>query len=105
MSFSVISQFFGGCPKYPFLTTWPKKRAPPKHYKIGVSANFFEKYMRHKTAILDQKRQNPEIPVIIYFAYFLHFRQQKTQKIAEPLYYSVLANLKKENFQNLNLNH
>ena len=24
--------FLGGCPKIPFLTTWPRKRAPPKHY-------------------------------------------------------------------------
>ena len=32
MSFSVISQifFFGGCPNFPFSTTWPKKRVPPK---------------------------------------------------------------------------
>ena len=22
--------------KEPFSTTWPKKRAPPKHYKLGV---------------------------------------------------------------------
>ena len=46
-SFSVINQFFpffGGCPKFPFLTTWPKKRAPKKHYKNrGFSNPFFGK--------------------------------------------------------------
>ena len=37
MSFSVISQnfllFWVGVQNFPFLTTWPKKRAPKKHYK------------------------------------------------------------------------
>ena len=36
-SFSVISPNFlflgAGVQKLPFLTTWPRKRAPPKHYK------------------------------------------------------------------------
>ena len=45
MSVSVISEnfplFWVGVQNFPFLTTWPKKRAPKKHYKIGVSANFF----------------------------------------------------------------
>ena len=39
--------------------------------------------MRHETAIFGQKNPNPEIPVIICFAYFLLFQQQKTQKNAE----------------------
>ena len=37
MSFSVISEnfplFWVGVQNFPFLTTWPKKRAPKKHYK------------------------------------------------------------------------
>ena len=61
--------------------------------------------MRHETAILGQKNPNPEIPVIIVFAYFLLFQQQETQKMLKPLFYCVLANLKKENFQNLNSKH
>ena len=45
---SVISQnlqfFGGGGPKSPGLTTWPKKRAPKKHYKNrGYSKPIFEK--------------------------------------------------------------
>ena len=39
--------------------------------------------MRHETAIFGPKNQNPEIPVIISFACFLPFQQQRTQKIAE----------------------
>ena len=57
--------------------------------------------MRHETAIFGPKK-----PKFINFsyhlllAYFLLFQQQKTPKIAEtPVFYSVLANLKKENFQ------
>ena len=39
--------------------------------------------MRHETAIFGPKNQNPEIPVIIFFACFLLFQQQKTPNIAE----------------------
>ena len=60
--------------------------------------------MRHETAIFGQKNPNPEIPVIIFFL-FLLFQQQKTQKLLKPLFYSVLANLKKEHFQNVNSKH
>ena len=34
--------------------------------------------MLHETAIFGQKKQNPEIPVIFFFAFFL-FQQQKHQ--------------------------
>ena len=42
-SFSIISQniFWGVSKNCLFLTTWPRKRAPPKHYKNRVSAYFF----------------------------------------------------------------
>ena len=41
---SVMIFFFGGVSRNSFfLTTWPRKRAPPKHYKIGVSAYQFLK--------------------------------------------------------------
>ena len=46
-SFSVISQIFlflVGVQNFPFLTTWPKKRAPKNHYKNrGFSNPFFGK--------------------------------------------------------------
>ena len=87
MSFSVISQnfiFFGvGVQNFPFGATW---RAPPKQYKNRDFSKPFKKHMRHETAIFGPKKQNPEIPVIICFAYkkFLLFQQQKTQNLLKP---------------------
>ena len=98
MSFSVISQkflIFGGCPKIPFF--WqlgPENAHPQNTIKIGVSAHQCLKnsYASRNGHFLDQKNPNPEIPVI-------------TKNYGNPYCYSVLANLKKENFQNLNLKH
>ena len=61
MSFSVISEifllFWVGVQNFPFLTTWPKKRAPKKHYKNrGFSKPFFGKHICvTKRPFLDQK--------------------------------------------------
>ena len=89
-----------------FLTTWPRKRAPPKHYKNwggGGSANFFlKKQMRHETAIFGPKKQIHKFQ-LSFFCLFLLFWTTKTQQIAEtPNFYSVLANIEKR-FQTLNL--
>ena len=59
--------------------------------------------MRHETAIIGQKNPNPEIPVIIFFCLFSSLSTTKTQKMLKPLFHSVLANLKKENFQTFKL--
>ena len=47
--------------------------------------------MRHENGHFgDQKNQNSEIPVIISFACFLLFEQQKnTKKLLKPYFYSV----------------
>ena len=64
MSFSVISEnfllFWVGVQNFLFLTTWPKKRAPKKHYKNrGFSKLIFgKKHMRHETAIFGPKNLN-----------------------------------------------
>ena len=110
-SFSVISQiflsFWQGIQELPFLTPWPRKRAPKNTMKIWVSAYFFWKeVMRHETAIFGQKKPNSEIPVIIFFLPFFLFQKQKNTKICwNPYFYSVLANLKKENVPKINLKH
>ena len=55
--------------------------------------------MRHEAATFGKKKKNtnPEISVIIFWGLFLLFQQQKTPKLAEtPIFYSVLANLKRE---------
>ena len=44
-SYQSMFSFLGVCPKFLFLTTWPKQRAPKKHFikvlKHGVSATHF----------------------------------------------------------------
>ena len=68
--------------KFPFLTTWPRKRAPKKHYKNrGFSKAFGKIVMRHETAIFGQKNPNPEIPVIFFLA--LSSLSTKNTKSAE----------------------
>ena len=98
--------FWGGVQKLPFLTTWPRKRAPPKHYKNrGFSLFVFEKKLFvTKRPFLDQKNPNPEIPVII-FGLFSQSTTKNTKISWNPYFYSVLTNPQKDNFQNLNLKH
>ena len=104
-SFSVISEIFllflVGVQNFPFLTTWPKKRAPKKHYKNrGFSNPFFEKQICvTKRPFLDQKNPKPEIPVIIFFAFFFSFNNKKHKNVLKPYFHSVLANLKKRIFK------
>ena len=76
---------FGGCPKCPFLTTWPKKHAPKKHYEnLGFSKAFFETQIcATKRPVLD-KKPNPEIPIIFFVCLFLLFQQQKHQHQLKP---------------------
>ena len=83
-SFSIISQNFlffgGGCPKIPFLTTWPRKRAPKKHYKNrGFSKAFLEKQLCvTKRPLLDKKNKSRNSSYH-FFCIFLLFQQQKHQ--------------------------
>ena len=90
-----------------FLTPWPRKRAPQNTIKIGVSAYFFcKEVMRHETAIFGQKK-----PKFINSSYhlfsclFFSFKNKNTKICWNPYFYSVLANLKKENFPKSNLKH
>ena len=91
-SFSVISQnflfFWQGIQKLPFLTPWPRKRAPKNTIKIGVSACFFWKeVMRHETAIFGQKK-----PKFISSSYhffsclFFSFKNKKHKNLLKPLF-------------------
>ena len=95
-----------GGQKFLFWQLGPENAHPQNTIKKWFQhSNFWKTVMRHETAIFGQKNPNPEIPVIICFAYFLLFQQQKHKTLLKPLFYSVLANLKKENFQNLNSKH
>ena len=97
-----------GVQNFPFLTTWPKNAHPKNTIKIwGFSNPFFAKqFWVTKRPFLDKKNPNPEIPVIIFFGPFSSLTTTKNTKNSwNPYFYSVLADLKKENFQNLNLKH
>ena len=104
-SFSVISKiflFWQGIQKLPFLTPWPRKRAPKNTIKIGVSAYFFgKKLCVTKRPFLDKKKPNSEIPVIIFSCLFSLSKTKNTKICWNPYFYSVLANLKKRIFQKL----
>ena len=90
-----------------FLTPWPRKRAPKNTIKIGVSACFFWKeVMRHETAIFGQKKPKFRNSSYHFFSCLFSLSKTKNTKISwNPYFYSVLANLKKENFPKINLKH
>ena len=77
MSFSIINQifliFWWVSKNSLFLTTWPRKHAPPKHYKNrGFSTPIFEKQLCvTKRPFLDKKTQIQKIQLSFCFAYFL----------------------------------
>ena len=88
-SFSVISQFFPffwvAFQNFPFLTSWPRKPEPKKHYKNrGFRAFFFENQLCvTKRPFLDKKTKIYKFQLSFFFAYFLLFQKQKTQKSVE----------------------
>ena len=59
--------------------------------------------MRHDLAIFGPKNQNPEIPVVIFFAYFLLFQQQKTEQNVETPIFIVFEQTPKREFSNFKL--
>ena len=62
-----IFHFLLAFQNFPFLTPWPRKRAPKNTIKIGVFRPFFWKaVVRHETAIFEPKK-----PKFINFSY--HF--------------------------------
>ena len=109
-SFSVISHiflFWVVFQSFPFLTPWPRKRAPKKHYKNrGFRAFFLESRCASRNGHCWTKK-----PKFTNFSYhfflpiFFSFNNKKPQTLLKPLFYSVLANLKKEIFQKNYLKH
>ena len=86
-----------------FLTTWPKKRAPPKNYKIrGFQQPIFWKTdLRHENRHFGPKNPRTNIPVITCLP--LSSLSTNSQKYLKPLFLWCFSKPKKENFQNLNL--
>ena len=74
------------CPKFPFLTTWPKKRAPKNTIKIGVSAkHVLKSRCVTKRPALDKKTQTRNSSYHI-FAYSFLFQQEKHKNWLKPLF-------------------
>ena len=72
--------FLVGVQNFPFLTTWPKKRAPKNTIKIGVSATHFlenSSESRNGSAILDQKTQIQKFQLSFFFAFFFSYNNKK----------------------------
>ena len=85
-AFQLSVNFFGGggVQKLPFLTTWPRKRAPPKHYKNrGFSLFFFEKSYASRNGHFWTKKPKSRNSSYNFFLPFFLFQQQKTPKLAE----------------------
>ena len=59
--------------------------------------------MRHETAIFGQKTQIQKFQLSFVFLPFFLFQKQKTKICWNPYFYSVLANLKKDNFPKIKL--
>ena len=78
---SIFSFFLVGVQNFPFLTTWPEKRAPKKHYKNGGGFQqpiLWKTVLSHETAIFGQEKPNPEIPLIcFFFAFFFSYNNKK----------------------------
>ena len=97
---------FGGWPKFPLFDNLAKKRAPKKHYENrGFSKAFFEnRYASRSGHFWIKKTQIPKFQ-LSFLVVFFSFSTKNTTINWNPDFYSVLANLKKENFQNLKLKH
>ena len=106
---SVIFSFLGGCPKFPFFKVFDnlaKKRAPTKHYKNrGFSNPFFGKqFWVTKRPFLDNKKPNPEIPVIIFlFLPFSSLATTKNTRISWNPYFIVFLQPPKKEFSKFKL--
>ena len=86
----------------------PESLNPQNTIKIGVSSDFFleTSCVSRNGRFWTKKTKIYKFQLSFFLSYFLLFQKQKNTKICwNPYFYSVLANLKKENFQNLNLKH
>ena len=84
---SVKISFLGRVSKISFLTTWPKKRAPPKHYKTrGFSKLFFEKHMRRETAIFGPTRTKIQKLQLSILPIFFFSNNKEHKIVLKPLF-------------------
>ena len=80
--------FLVGVQIFPFLTTWPKKRAPKKHYKNrGFSNPFFGKQSCvTKRPFFGQKNKSRDSSYRFFFCLSLLFQQNNTKLAETPIF-------------------
>ena len=108
-SFSIISQIFPfflvAFQIFPFFTPCPKKRAPKNTIKIGFQALFFESRCASRNGHFWTKKTKIHKFQLSFFCLFSSLSTTKNPNNCwNPYFYSVLANLTKENFQKITLN-
>ena len=83
------------------------ENAHPKHYKNRGFSLFLEKKKLcvTKRPFLDKKTQIQKFQLSFFSCLFSLSKTKNTKICWNPYFYSVLANLKKENFPKINLKH
>ena len=98
---SKFSVFILGVPKFPFLRTWPKNRAPKNTIKIGFQqAIFWKTVMRHETAILGQNKQIQKFQ-LSFFLLLSSLETTKNTILLKTYFYSALAIKKRDKTQKI----
>ena len=103
---SKFSFFLTGYPKIAFFDTLAQKTRTQKHYKNRRFSLFFleRSYASRNDHFWTKKTQIQKFQLSFFLAFFF-FKIKKHKNLLKPLFYSVLANLKKDNFPNINLKH
>ena len=88
LAFQLSAKFFFfwvAFQNFPFLTPWPRKRAPKQHYKNrGFRAFFLKSCCASRNGhFWTKKRKIYKFQLSLFLAYFLLFQQPKNPKIAE----------------------
>ena len=81
--------FWQGIQKLPFLTPWPRKRAPKNTIKIRVSAYFLgeKSYASRNGHFWTKKTQILKFQLSFFFLpFFLFQKQKKHQNLLKPLF-------------------
>ena len=82
-----IFLFFGWVSKISLFDNLARKARTLKTLKIEVSGSLFWKTdVRHETAIFGPKKQNSQIPVIIFLPVFYSFNNRKHKKMLKTLF-------------------
>ena len=100
---SKFSFFLTGYPKIAFFDTLAQKTRTQKHYKNRGFSFFLERSYASRNGHFWTKKTQIQKFQLSFFSCLFSFSKTKNTKICwNPYFYSVLANLKKENFPKIN---